>query len=64
MLERIFKFDVIEVNDIERAIHLISKFESEVRGAAKIKLEIDQAKVCSKIREVSREIVDEAFKIV
>jgi hypothetical protein len=43
---------------------LILKFESEVRLAAKVKLEINQAKARSKIREASREIIDKYFKIV
>jgi hypothetical protein len=43
---------------------LILKFRLEVKSAAKVKLEIDQVKAYSKIREISREIIDECFKIV
>jgi hypothetical protein len=64
LLGRTNKFEVIDINEIERVVHLIPKFGSEVRSAAKVKLEIDQVKARSKIREVSREIIDECFKIV
>jgi hypothetical protein len=64
LLGRTNKFEVIDINEIERAVHLIPKFGSEVGSAAKVKLEIDQAKARSKIREASREIIDECFKIV
>jgi hypothetical protein len=43
---------------------LILKFGSEVKSVAKVKLEINQVKARSKIREISREIIDEYFKIV
>jgi hypothetical protein len=55
---------MININEIERVVHLISKFRSEVRSVAKVKLEINQVKARSKIREISREIIDEYFKIV
>ena len=64
LIDRIIRFEIIDINTIERTIHLISKFGSEVESVIKVREEIETLKAKWKLRQLTGEILDEAEQIV
>ena len=64
LIDRIIRFEIIDINAIERTVHLIPKFGSEIGSAIKVRQEIEAMKTNWKLRQLTGEILDEAEQIV
>jgi hypothetical protein len=64
LIDRIIRFEIIDINTIEYTIHLISKFGSEIGSVIKVREEIETLKAKWKLRQLIGEILDEAEQIV